>query len=575
MGFAARGRSGVVVAALCAALGACGGGGGTGASPSSGTAPVGTPAPAPPATTPAPTPTAIGKVQASRFLSQATFGATLDELNALAPQTGYDDWFARQRSAAVSLELPYLQQLAANGENVYQNQRQDIWWRNAVTGPDQLRQRMAFALSEILVVSDASSALDNEVNGLGAYYDLLATDALGNFRTLLQDVTLSTEMGRYLSMLRNDKPDAASGRRADENYARESMQLFTIGLYQLNADGTRRLDGSGNPIPSYTQADVENLARVYTGWAYARQNPGDGDFQYGPEMPLKPMEAYESHHDTAAKTLVGGIAVPAGGSAAADLKIALDTLFNHPNTAPFISRQLIQRLVTSNPSNAYVARVAAVFADNGQGTRGDLFAVARAILTDDEAVNGASGDPAHFGKLREPLVRAAHLWRAFHAVGKNGRYDYWNPETPLSQAALRANSVFNFFRPDYQPPGALTQSQRVCPECQITNESSATLLENELLNFAGLYKSSAGLSNGGDFPDQAIVLDFTPWEAKAADPASLLDDLNLVFLAGRMSAAMKQALVDDLSNIPATQPAQRLSEAVALIVGSPQYALQQ
>ncbi len=551
-------------------LSACGGGG-AGSTPAS------------PSPVPAPTPTPVpqlpvGKVAAARFLTQATFGPTLAEVEALQNATGFDAWLESQRGKPVSLELPYLQQLKANGENVYQNARMDVWWRNAVRGEDQLRQRMAFALSEIFVVSDQSGPLNNDVEGLGNYYDLLARNALGNYRTLLKEVTLSVQMGQYLSMLRNQKPDVAAGIRADENFAREVMQLCTIGLVQLNLDGTPRLSADGAVIPTYKQPDIEGLARVFTGFGSQHETTSDPDYKflYGTLDGLKPMESWQQFHDTGAKVIVGNTPIPAGLQADAELEMALDVLFNHANVGPFIGRQLIQRLVTSNPSPAYVARVAARFNDNGVGVRGDLFAVVKAILTDTEARNGNSAEPQRFGKIKEPLLRSTHLWRFFSAIGKNGRYDEWNPEGPYSQAPLRSNSVFNFFRPDYRPVGALTNAGLACPECQITNETSITNLANAMDNVTVVYQWSGG-EGRSFYNERSILLDYRPWENRTLDAnlPGFVDELGVVFLGGRMSNEYKAALIDYVKTTPSSDAGNRLYDLAHHISSSAQFALQQ
>lgn len=546
-----------LVAALL--LQACGGGGAMPAVPGGPASPV--------------PPSSNSASDAARFLNQATFGATPKALSALTGQPGYTAWLDAQRNLPASLQLPYLQQLKAANGDVFQSQRQDIWWRHAVTAPDQLRQRMAFALSEIMVVSDQGANLNDDVLGLAYYYDLLARQALGNYRQLIEEVTLSTQMGRYLSMLDNQKPEPSKGIRADENFARELMQLFTVGKTRLSADGTLMRDGSGQPLPSYSQADIENLARVFTGWSW-RNTEGDNLRDYDPGDELFPMQAFERFHDSDAKTIIGGVAVPAGQTAAQDLKLALDTLFNHPNTAPFISRQLIQRLVTSNPSPAYVGRVAAVFANNGAGVRGDLFAVAKAILTDSEARNPPLTDPA-YGKLREPLVKLAQAWRVFDAVGRNGRYDYATPERDFLQAALRSPSVFNFFQPDYQPVGAFTTARLVAPEFQIVQENSVVSAANKLFDASYEYRYSGG-EGRSNYSDTAVLLDFRPWEAKAsnANLDALISELDVLFLAGQMPGAMRDTLRSHLLALPENQPQERLADAVLLLLTSPAYAVQ-
>lgn len=513
----------------------------------------------------------VGEEAAARFLTQATFGPQLDEIRSLGAETSFDGWLAAQRAAPMSLQMDYLAQLPAN-DALYPASRVEAWWQNVANGPDQLRQRMAFALSEILVVSDLSFVAGQNPM-YATYYDNLARNALGNFRTLLEDVTLSQAMGRYLSMFQNQKPVPAHGIRADENFAREVMQLFTVGLDLLNSDGTPQLDGNGQALPTYSQADIENLARVFTGWSY----PGgmdDSAFYWLPDASvILPMQAYPSFHDSGAKTILDGTVLPAGLSPAQDLDAALDTLFNHPNVGPFIGRQLIQRLVTSNPSPAYVQRVALAFNDNGHGVRGDLYAVARAILLDPEARNGHLDQPEHFGKLREPLVRLVHLWRAFDASSVNDRIQYWYPEIELGQGPLRSPSVFNFFRPRFQPAGPLAEAGLVAPEFQITNETTITLTGNMLTIYCTLFRDSL-TGDSGNLMQGVQYLDFRPWETRAADLPGLVADLDLVLMSGQMPDAMRQALLTYLALIPQTSPSERLREAVMMIVTSPQYAVQ-
>jgi uncharacterized protein (DUF1800 family) len=516
----------------------------------------------------------MGQTAAARLLGQATFGATLDTIAAASTQS-YDSWFANQAGATPSFYLP----LVPTQNSAFF----PVWLKTAVTAPDQLRQRVAFALSEILVVSASTMGQTDAGNALAAYYDILVRDAFGNYRTLLNDVTLSPEMGLYLSTLRNNKPNPATGVHADENYAREVMQLFSVGLVKLNPDGSVQLDANGQPIPTYSQADVENLARVFTGWSSAPTTgpASDGTWQFDLNR-VDPMVAYENHHDTGAKTIIGGVSVPAGGTCAADLKIALDTLFNHPNVGPFIGKQLIQRLVTSNPSAVYVQRVANVFNNNGSGVRGDLLAVVKAILTDPEAVTTGGNT---YGKLREPLLRVANLWRAFNAVDSTGQFQessvliYGNAY--FEQQPLDSPSVFNFFRPDYERAGVLTNAGMVAPEFQITNENTLVLTENELARLSYQFVDSQGKHHAGTDLDYSsfltpsnVMLHTAQWEVFAATPSTLVEELNLVFMAGQMTPATKTTLVNYVSQIPASTPWTRVAEAASLLLSSPQYAIQ-
>ena len=550
----------------CLLLAACGSGNSGGSGSSSAASSTGTTAvtgslvsaPAPGVIT-APSPP-----QAARFLTQSTFGPRLQDISALTT-SNETDWIAQQQSVATTSQLAQLQ---AFPDATSRNNRMTVWWNTVVTAPDQLRQRMAFALSEIFVISDQASTLVNNASALASYWDLLANDSFGNFRTLLEDVTLNPAMGVYLNMRGNEKPNPALNIHADENYAREVMQLFTIGLYQLNPDGTVVTDSAGVPVPSYTQADVTNLARVFTGWSWNASG-----FYYATPNYLVPMIPFEAEHDSDAKTIVGNVSVPAGGTSRADLKIALDTLFNHPNTGPFVSKQLIQRFVTSNPSPAYVARVAQVFANNGQGVRGDLGAVVKAILLDSEARADMSAQAASFGKRREPLLTVSHLWRALDGRDSTGNHLYWNPEFTLHEAPLSAGSVFNFYKPGYSPAGLSQRAGNplVAPEFQLVTASDLTELNNTYVS--GILNAKQTVyTQPTDIllhPDAFLSL------ATGTDSGPLIDQLNLVLLSGQMTAAMRQAIVTDVNQISASDGGLgRVLEATYLIFSSPQYQIQ-
>ena len=516
---------------------------------------------------------ALGETAASRLLTQGTFGPTLNTINSAASQT-YDQWFTAQLAATPSLISPSV----PNDNAAWL----PVWWNNVINGQDQLRQRMAFALSEIFVISDEAEVLINRDQPLAVYYDILTNNSLGNFRTLLEQVTLSPAMGRYLTHFRNDKADPSVGRHADQNYAREVMQLFTIGLVELNIDGSVKRDSSGNPIPTYAPRHVEALANTFTGWAsaptlYTGETAWMHDDNY-----VRQMVAYENHHDTSQKTIVGNVVIPAGGTAASDLRVALDTLANHPNVGPFIALRLIQRMVTSNPSPQYIARVARVFNNNGSGTRGDLFAVARAILTDPEAV--ATGDNT-YGKVREPLIRLTNVWRAFTASAASGSYTQFKfleePRRAFAQSALSAPSVFNFFAPDFQRVGNISFAGLVSPEFQNTNENTLILTSNLLQDAIYQYQDSSGRRFADADPQRTtgfgsddVFIRTAAWEGFAANPATLVDRLNLVFMQNQMPTAMRTTLINYVTAIPASTPASRVIEALDLLVNSPQYAVQ-
>jgi uncharacterized protein (DUF1800 family) len=509
------------------------------------------------------------QAEAAHFLTQATFGPTSEEIDNLDGRT-YDAWLDEQFSTPPSYHLPQYNALmqARGSDDRDRRIRMEVWWKTAVQAPDQLRQRVAFALSEIMVVSDREAALSAAQQGLGYYYDILVRNAFGNYRQLLEEVTLSPEMGRYLSMLGNRKPIPAAGIRADENYAREVMQLFSIGLEELNLDGTPKLDAGGDSSPTYDQDDIEELARVFTGWSWDNANGIFKRFE-DPSDWLRPMIPFENFHDTDAKTIIGGVHFPAGGGARPELDKALDTLFNHPNVGPFIATRLIHRLVTSNPSPAYVVRAAGVFNDNGAGVRGDLGAVIRAILTDPEARAGATAANPHFGKLREPLMVVTHLWRAFDARAASGNYVYPNPQDNLMQAPLSAPHVFNFFSPFFSPPGAMQQADLVAPEFEIENEVSITNQFNRYFLGSLVFNSS----RNNPQPDD-VLIQIQQEEALAGDPEALLDHLDILLMAGGMSDEMRATLRAHVQSIPAGNPTQRAADTIYLIVTSPQYLVQ-
>jgi len=506
---------------------------------------------------------APGTAGAARLLAQATFGPQQAEVDSLATSS-YDAWITAQEALPfTSHRAAALADLAAFGGNsdgtMNASNRQAAWFKTVVTAPDQLRQRVAFALSELFVVSDVS--IDSP-EGLANYYDLLGNGAFGNFRTLLQNVTLSPIMGNYLSTVRNAKATATTS--ADENYAREVMQLFTIGLNMLQPDGTLQLDDTGLPIPTYNQTTVTQMAKVFTGWSYPSSNPNA--FRTAATDYIDPMQLYPAYHDTTVKNIVNGVVLPANQSGTQDLATTLDTLFNHPNCAPFVCQQLIQRLVTSNPSPAYVYRVAQVFANDGTGVRGNLGAVVRAILEDYEARSTGLLSNAGYGKLREPLLRVTGLWRSFGGASTSGRYAYSNPEQSLSQAALRSPTVFNFFHPDYVLPGAMATAGLVAPEFEITNASTAISVPNTLRG--DIFTSATPSAS-------TITLNLANEQTLAANPASLLAHLNAVMCGGNMTTATSTNITNALAVLPVSTTAlERAQTAILLVATSPDAAIQ-
>lgn len=511
-------------------------------------------------------------VIASRFLAQATFGATPSTIAELRSTPSLSDWIDEQIALPASTTEPYTR-ANSNGSGV--DARHEAWWNNALTGADQLRQRVAFALSQIFVVSDLDYLLANNQYGMANYYDMLSRNAFANYRQLLEDVTLHPVMGVYLSMVRNERANEAENIRPDENYAREVLQLFSIGLYELNNRG--EVQPPDNPRPSYTQQDVEELARVFTGWNYDRvaswetNNLGSGDAF---TTPLVPDERF---HDDGTKTLLNGRIAPAGLSTRDDMAFALDTIFQHPNVGVLISKQLIQRLVTSNPSPEYIERIVTVFNNNGAGERGDLAAVVKAILLDDEARNGHVSNP-DFGKLREPIIRLTHLWRALDAVpGPLADGVHATPNFSLhridemtGQAPLQAPSVFNFFKPDNSIiPGGTTLS----PEMQILSEANLAATHNNFHH--QIYRFNERSDLGDDNP-RVSVITLQPLVDIAGNRDALLDWYNLVFFAGNMTDAMRQTLFNYMGTLGSDDAGRfaRVQDTLFMVMTAPQFHLQ-
>ncbi|MFT7682402.1 MAG: hypothetical protein ACI935_001876 [Moritella dasanensis] len=524
---------------------------------------------------------------AAKLLYQGSFGPTPAALLS-AQQVTRQQWIAAQMQLAPSWHYPLTVQYcdgsitpttidADNVSSVNDKKstnpraclkaQESVWLEHALTAQDQLRQRVAFALSQIFVVSSQEPPLAKYGDGLAWYYDLLVKHSFGNYRDLLQDVTLSPAMGVYLSMQGNRKENLNKNTFPDENYAREVMQLFSIGLYQLDISGQAMLDKQGNKIPSYQQGDVENLARVFTGWdlvankRYGNRRSG----RYDTFMELSPKQ-----HDYQEKQLFGQ-SIKAGMKADKELSASLDLLFNHPNVGPFISRQLIQRLVSSNPSPDYIKRIAMIFNDNGVGERGDLGAVVQAILLDDEA-QGAVTESAL--KLKEPLLNYVGFLRAFSATPKSEHYQLRQLNGTFGQGAMRSDSVFNFYQPDFQA--------NYQPDLKANDGSSSTVPANQQMTTVSpesqimvdpliikqlslMFKQT--MSNKANFD-----LDLTEPLALADNSVDMLDYLDQLLLAGKMTPAFKAQLQSHLTNIKGQK--RQLKEAIYLIVSSADYAVQ-
>ncbi|MBI3231224.1 MAG: DUF1800 domain-containing protein [Burkholderiales bacterium] len=524
--------------------------------------------------------------QAARFLGQATFGPKFSEIGSLSGTT-VSSWLNAQFNVGTASHKEYMDTVIANsppGTKFSHNNTFETFWTQAVTGPDQLRQRVKFALSQIFVVSLIDSGVGNKPRGMASYYDTLGAHAFGNFRNLLEAVTLHPMMGVYLAMLRNQKE---SGNRVpDQNYAREIMQLFTIGLYMLNLDGSPKLSG-GNPIETYTPADIVGLSRVFTGWSWYGPDKTDFRFRGGnldADADWRPMQSYPQFHSTLEKMFLG-VRIPASNTPdpEGDLRIALDTLFNHPNVGPFIGKQLIQHLVTSNPSALYVGRVAQVFNDNGQGVRGDLKAVVKAILTDTEARQAPDILAPNVGKLREPILRMTNWMRAFNCSSASGRFMIANIDDPLigiGQNPFRSPSVFNYFRPGYVPPNSsIAGSGLVAPEMQLTAETSVTGYLNTMRD---VIVNGIGSTNINGNPKRDVQPSYTVELTLADLPAELVDRVSLLLTGRKITTTLRDQIITAISaiyvsNDPVQAPIgrqNRVSATIFLMMASPEYLVQ-
>ena len=535
------------------ALSACGGGGSD--SP-------GTVTPPPPVVVP---PEPVTPERASRFLAQASMGATREQITRVQA-IGYSGWLDEQ--FALPASGTRWDWLIAGGYDVLTNKNSEAGadacqWRKLLTAPDTLRQRVTLALSEIVVAAVAGFVGNGwKTFSAAAYLDLLEANAFGNYRTLLQQISLSAPMGEFLTFRGNVKFNTSTGAMPDENYAREVMQLFSIGLTQLNLDGSPKLT-SGLPTETYTLEDITGLARVFTGWNYDLT----GTTADVPEFKRRPMTQTATRHETGTKAFLG-TTIAAGVDGAASLTQALDAIFAHANVAPFISRQLIQRLVCSNPSAPYIARVAAVFNNDGAGVKGNLKAVVKAILLDNEARSGARLTDPNFGKLREPILRFTAWGRAFKASSPSDAWAIGNtsdPATRLGQSPLRSGSVFNFFRPGYVPPNsAIGTAGLVAPEFQITNESTVVGYVNYMQTI---------ISRGtGD-----VKGDYSALMPLADTAQALLDEINVVLVAGQLSAATVALIKGALESMAAGTDAARLNRiyaALVMVMAAPEFIVQ-
>ena len=533
--------------------------------------------------------------EAVRFLQQATFGATAGDI-ARVKQIGYENWILEQFTVPRSSHLEFLTTqvplpIPANTQ-VSSAPLYYSFWRQAIAAPDQLRQRATFTLSQILVTSAAEAQLSNDADdahGLAAYLDVLSEHSFGNYRDILQAVSTHPTMGVYLTAMGNR---GDNGRTPDENYAREVMQLFTIGLFELNMDGTQKLV-NGQPIETYDMEDIRNLAKVFTGWSWGNQgtpDPSNNRF-FGntaardPMRRVIPMQFYPQYHAQDAKTFLSAT-VPAGTNGVDAMRTALDTLFAHPNIAPFIANQFIQRMVTSNPSPAYVLSVAQAFASGsytspgtnrsfGSGQRGDLRAVVAATLLHPEARSQAASMDA--GKLREPILRLATLLRSFEATSQTGNWRIGDTDATLFQTPMKAPTVFNFFRPGYVPPNTTIASKPglVAPEFQIAHEVSvatyANTMQNWVPNGLGSVPSGSGLTGNDVRPQYTTALGL------ASNPDQLVDHLNLMLTANSLDTATRTTIRDAIASVSAsgtTSAANRVRLGVFMTMMTPEFLVQ-
>ena len=597
-------RTGAAVLGAAALLEACGGGGSGGSSSGNPTSGATNPTPTTPSTPPAaPDSALLASFEAARFLQHAQFSSSEAEIAAVKSQ-GAAAWLDAQMTLNSSTDgYDWLMQRGygvIDKNKFYEMEYQSNYmaWFQIMAAPDGVRRRAALALSEFFVTSGAGvGTISWPMFAMGAYWDVLCKNAFGNYRTLLEDITLNVAMGEYLNTLGNQKEDVKSGRLPDENYAREVMQLFTIGLLQLNIDGTPKMGANGQPLETFTQSDVSNLARVFTGYE-SDNSEGYSQSAVAPTYSLRnvgytrrPMVLNASRHSTLRAEFLGAV-VEAGTDGKTALKIALDALFNHPNVGPFFGRQMIQRLVCSNPSPAYVTRVATVFNNNGKNVRGDLAAVFKAILLDTEATNAAGLSSTTFGKLREPMVRTAQWARTFKATSLKGTWKIGNPNysavDALGQSPLQAPSVFNFFRPGYVPPStAMAFSKATAPEFQLVNESTTASYVNYLANFLanGMYVrapeliTSPDTATPTDGPD--IVPDYSAELALVGNPLGLINRLNLLLCAGQLSpetvSMMVNAMSFDTTNTFSTNDNAKRSyvaKAIMFVMCSSEYLVQ-
>ncbi|MCY4130529.1 MAG: DUF1800 family protein [Gammaproteobacteria bacterium] len=557
---------------LSALLMSCGGGGSSSSGPT--TSPVSPPAPPPPPPEP-PGPNNAELKAASAFASKATFGMPYEDIVDIA-EMGHEAWLDEQLELEPTSHLEFADELVRRRDAGEFKPADDgilltitfwrgTWWNRAMTAPDQVQQRVAYALSQIFVVSDIDILRDNPP-ALTSYMDVLLEGSTGNFRDLLLNVSLHPAMGIYLSHVNNRKADPENNIFPDENFAREVMQLFSIGLFELNDDATHKRDDDGNLIPTYDSEDIREYAKIFTGLSYSGPNAWFGRWRpYFRES----MQMFEGQHSPGPKHLLGGVVVPEGQSGMDDIAMAIDSLFNHPNVGPFIGRQLIQRMTTSNPSPAYIQRVTDAFNGKTTGERGDMKAVIKAILLDPEVTNPTI--PNAFGKMREPVLRLAALARQFNAECEDGLF-YNNGYTMNyhgQQHPLNAPSVFNFYSPFHSPAGTMAENNLVAPELQITTATTVINMVN--LIDLGVFHEDRLFSPSEPFKPTNIKID--EYVDIADDADALIDRLDVVMTAGSLDAATRLRIKLGIESV-GTNKLDRARHAIYLFAMSPNYVVE-
>jgi len=505
--------------------------------------------------------------EVSRFLNQATFGPTFDMIQDFHNSgESFAAWIDSQIAMSPTLITESMEREVMGGASRNHQLFHRGWWRATAKGADQLRQRMAFALSQILVVSgQGSDVVRGSPEAAGAYYEILQNQAFGNYADLLEAITYNLGMGTYLGHLRNQSEDPELRIFPDENYARELMQLFSIGLWELNEDGSRKFDHIGKAIPTYTNFHITELAKVMTGFNWG----GTNSFYEYKNRPDLPMTIWETHHERGEKFLVNGGYLPAEMEPAHDVRLAIENLVNHPSAGPFIGRLLIQRFVTSNPSPAYIRRVARAFSDNGKGIRGDLGAVIRSILLDPEARSESISQGERFGKMREPYITYAHLSRAFSSKNEDnvfyiltdGHLDYFG------QRPLMSPTVFNFYSPNYQPADEAIEGNFFAPEFEILTPLRSVLWPNLLRSNIEL-----GFAYSPNFTHLTRAHDFSIERSLVNYPESLVDRLDLVFTYGTLNQETKEIILK-MMNDAGLSDEKKLWTAIYVVMTSPEYVI--